>query len=152
MDPLSGVASVFAVASLALQLLQSVETVRTGIRNIKGASKELERLADLLDRLNALLHDVRDALERQTSLRHFPTPSNSLFVCLKSCETNLGLLDALIKKYGRSQIGRAAAITRLRDDIKFSFKTKDVTSFETRIQHDINELQTAFNTNTANIL
>jgi heme exporter protein D len=65
MEALSGAASGIAVVSLAIQLLQSVRTMKTFIRDIEGVSKELEHLADLLDRLGALLDDVRNTMERQ---------------------------------------------------------------------------------------
>jgi predicted small secreted protein len=73
MDPLSGAASVIAVASLALQLLQSVNTVKAFVHDIQSASKDLERLADSLGRLGALFQDVRDVMEKQTSLPDFPS-------------------------------------------------------------------------------
>lgn len=60
MEPLSGVASGMAVVSLSLQLIQSVDKIRTFIGNVKGAAKELERLAGLLCRLAAILEDTRN--------------------------------------------------------------------------------------------
>jgi hypothetical protein len=53
-----------AVASLSIQLVQSIGAIKTFIRNVKGAPEELERLVDLLERLAALLEDVRDVMER----------------------------------------------------------------------------------------
>jgi len=134
MDPLSGVASVFAVASLALQLIQTVDTVKTFVKDVKGASKELERLAELLDRLGALLQDVRELMERQTSLEHFPVPSNTIFACLKSCETSLGLLEDVVKKYGKVRGSNPSAVKRWKDDLKLAFEAKDIATFELRIQ------------------
>jgi hypothetical protein len=61
---MDGAASIIAVVSLAIQLIQSVDTVRTFVRDVKGASKELERLVELLDRLSALLQDVRHVIEQ----------------------------------------------------------------------------------------
>jgi len=91
MEALSGVASGMAVASLSIQLVQSIGTIKAFIRDVRGAPKELERLAELLDRLNALLEDTRNVMEWQTSLQgqHFPAPSMTIFNCLKSCETSL---------------------------------------------------------------
>lgn len=60
MEALSGAASGMAVISLSIQLIQSVDKIRTFIRNVKGASAELERLAELLARLAAVLDDVRN--------------------------------------------------------------------------------------------
>jgi hypothetical protein len=62
MEALSGVASGMAVASLSIQLVQLIGTIKAFIRDVRGAPEELERLAELLDRLNALLEDTRDAM------------------------------------------------------------------------------------------
>jgi hypothetical protein len=74
--------------SLSIQLVQSIGIIKTFIRNVKDAPKELERLVDLLERLEALLSDVRDVMERQSSLQglHLPAPSMTIFKCLKGCE------------------------------------------------------------------
>lgn len=150
---MEAVASGMAVASLSIQLIQSVRTIKAFIRDVKGASKELERLAELLDRLNALLEDVRAMMERQIALQghHFPTPSMTISSCLKSSETSLQLLQEVVEKYKKSS-GSGTAMSKLRDDIKFGFKTKDIASFETRIQRDIDYLHAALGLNSTNIL
>jgi hypothetical protein len=154
MEVLSGVASGMAVVSLSVQLLQSVGTIKSFIRGVKGASKELERLMALLDRLNALLEDVRDVMERQTSLQgqHFPAPSQMIFDALKSCEESLKSLQSLIEKCNRTLNGNASPVMKLKDNIKFSFKTKDIAEFEIRIQREIDYLQTALGLNSTKIL
>jgi hypothetical protein len=154
MEALSGVASGMAVASLAIQLVQSVRTVKTFIRDVKGASKELERLVELLDRLGALLDDVRNLMERQISLQgqHFPAPSMTIFNCLKSCEASLESLHSIIEKYMKSQSGNVSAMSKLKDDIKFGFKKKDIVDFEVRIQREIEYLQASLNLNSTDIL
>jgi hypothetical protein len=151
MEVLSGVASGMAVVSLTVQLLQSTNTIKTFLRDVRGASKELERLSELLDCLSALLADVHDVMERQTSLQHCPLPPQTIFDCLRSCESSLGLLEDIAKKYGRKQGGNASTMRKLRHDIKFSFKTQDISGIEARIQRDINSLNTALGTNATNI-
>jgi hypothetical protein len=150
MDPLSGAASVIAVASLALQLLQSVDTVKAFVRDIQSVSKELARLAELLTRLAALLQDVRDVMERQTSLHYFPQPSNTIFACLKSCEESLGLLKDVVKRYDKGQ-SKTSAFRKFQDDFKLVFKMKDIAIFETRIQREIDGLHAALGMNTTSI-
>jgi hypothetical protein len=154
MEVLSGVASSIAVASLAIQLLQSVGTIKSFIHEVKGASKELERLAALLDQLNALLADVRDVMERQTSLQgqHFPAPSQMIFDALKSCEGSLGSLQIVIQKYKKTRHSNASTVLKLKDDIKFSFKAKDIAGFETQIQREIDTLHAALGLNSTRIL
>lgn len=133
MDGLSGVASGMAVVSLSLQLIQSIGTIKNFVRDVKGASKELQRLIELLDRLNALLQDVRDIMERQTSLQgqQFPAPSMTIFSCLKSCEASIQPLYDLIEKYSKVPDG-SSRLLRVKEDIKFGFKTKDIAGIEER--------------------
>jgi hypothetical protein len=154
MEALSAVASGMAVASLSIQLLQSVGTIKSFIRDVKGASKELERLETLLDRLNALLEDVHDVMERQTSLQgqHFPAPSQMIFDALKSCEGSLEALQSVIVKYKRTSNGNTSTVKKLKDDIKFSFKAKEIAEFEVRMQHEIDHLHAALGLNSTKIL
>jgi hypothetical protein len=147
---MDGVASGFAVVSLAIQLIQSINTVKTFIRDVKGAPKELARLLELLNRLSALLDDVRGVMERQTSLRQCPLPPQTIFDCLKSCEASLKLLEDIIETYKGRQ-GSASGFARLKDDIKFGFKSKDISDFEARIQGDINYLTAALSPNNTNL-
>jgi hypothetical protein len=149
---MDGAASIIAVISLTLQLVQTVDTIQTFARDVKGASKELERLIELLERLSALLQDVRDVMERQTSLRDFPLPSNTIFACLKSCEKSLGLLEDEVTKHEKAQGSSPSAMKRWKDDVKLAFRAKDIVAFEARIQRDINDLHTSLGTNTTNIL
>jgi hypothetical protein len=151
MEALSGVASGMAVVSLTVQLLQSANTIKTFVRDVKNASKELERLAELLECLSALLCDVRNIMEQQISLQPCPLPPQTIFNCLKSCESSLGLLQEIAKRYERRQGSQASAMRKLKDDIKFGFKIQDITSFEDRIQRDINNLNTALGTNETSI-
>jgi ABC-type multidrug transport system fused ATPase/permease subunit len=148
---MDGAASIIAFVLLAIQLIQSVDTVRTFVRDVKGASKELERLVELLDRLSALLQDVRHVIEQQTSLPQLPLPPNGIFVCLRSCETSLGILNDFVKKHQKNAT-RASAVTRLKDDIKLGRKAKEINTFEIRIQRDIDNLHASLGTNTTSIL
>src|SRR5690349_2456667 len=135
MEALSGVASGMAVASLSLQLLESVGKVMRFIRDVKGASRELERLADLLDRLHALLEDVHDVMERQTSgqAQQLPAPSMTIFRCLESCKESIQALFDIVEKYTKGREDASSALVRLKEDLKFGLKTKDIGDFEMRI-------------------
>jgi hypothetical protein len=151
MEGLAGAASGIAVASLAIQLLQSISTVGTFIRNVKGASKELERLAEMLGRLGALLSDLHDTMQRQTLLQPCPLPSRTIYGCLKSCEASLRLLEDLIDVHNGRQCADASTLIRLKDNIKLGFKSKDITGLEARIQRDITNLNAALGTNAINV-
>lgn len=151
MEVLSGAASGMAVASLALQLLQSIDTIRTFITHVKGASRELERLVELLTNLSALLDHVRTLTEKQTSLQHCPLPCQPIFDYLKTCESSLASLEQVIVKYEKRLTTTASGVSRLRHDMRFALKAKDIASFEDRIQRDIANLNTAIGVNGANL-
>ncbi|KAJ4366262.1 hypothetical protein N0V83_007898 [Neocucurbitaria cava] len=80
MEVLAGVASGISVVSLSIQLIDSVNEIRKLIRNVKGASVELARLAELLTRLAAMLEDVRNlsalrilGMRQRKSIRYMST-------------------------------------------------------------------------------
>jgi hypothetical protein len=155
MEPLSGVASGMAVVSLSLQLIQSVFIINTFIRAVKGASKELERLVESLDRLRALLEDICQLMElqtsRSTSSPGIPMPSMTIFNCLKSCEHQLLPLQSIVDKYGNVQSRDRSKGGKLWDSVTMGFKTKDIQGFEAHIQQEMANLTTALIMNSTSI-
>jgi hypothetical protein len=153
-EALSGVASGVAVASLSIQLIQSVGTIKTFVRNVKDATKELERLSELLGRLGALLEELRDVMERQSSLErhHFLAPSMTIFMGLQSCEKTLQPLSDIVEKLSPSTLRFDPAVTSLKSGFKASFKAKDIAEFEMRMERDITNLHATLGTNTTAIL
>jgi hypothetical protein len=149
MDGLSGVASGMAVISLSLQLIQSIDMIRTKIRLVKGASAEVERLARILGSLGALLDDVHQIMEYQSSsgVETIPVPSMTIFDCLKGCEGQIEPLIQMIKEYSRQETGLGTKCARLRRDDKIGFKAKDVAGIEDRIQQEIDRLNMALTIN-----
>jgi hypothetical protein len=111
-------------------------------------------LVDLLERLEALLSDVRDVMERQSSLQglHFPAPSMTIFKYLKGCEVTLQPLSNTIKKLESSTSRVSPAVASLKSGIRSGLKAKEIAGFETRIEREINYLQAALGTNTTAIL
>lgn len=155
MEALSGAASGIAVVSLALQLVQSIVAIRAFIKDVKDAPKELERLVDKLEQLEALLDEARKILEQRSSLQGlpFPAPSLVIFNCLKGCEKSLQPLVDIVTKFttpSSSHIGSTAA--KLKREIKLGIKVKEIATFETRIQQDIDLLSTTLVMNTNTIL
>jgi hypothetical protein len=153
MEPLSGVASGMAVISLSLQLIQSVSTIHAFVRTVKGAPTELSRLIESLERLRALLQDVSQLIELQTSRsgEHIPSPSMTMFNCLKSCEKHLQPLQSIVQKYASPQIQDKSNSRRLWNSIMLGFKTSDIITFEARIQQEMANLTTALMLNSTRI-
>ncbi|CAN9176259.1 unnamed protein product [Alternaria alternata] len=154
MEALSGAASGIAVVSLTIQLIQSVALIREFIKDVKGASKELHRLVGKLELLNALLENVQNVLEQQSSLSgmHFPAPSVAIFKCLQGCEDSIQPLVDIVKKLSLPQSQSSSSTARLKSEIKLGLKTKEITTLETRIQHDIDLLDTSLSVNQNSIM
>jgi hypothetical protein len=154
MEALSGAASGIAVVSLTIQLIQSVALVREFIKDVKGASKELHRLVGKLELLNALLEDAQKVLEQQSSLQemHFPAPSMAIFKCLQDCEKSIQPLVDIVKKLTLPHSQSTSSTATLKSEIKLGLKTKEITIFEIRIQHDIDLLTNSLSINQSGIL
>jgi hypothetical protein len=114
----------------------------------------LDHLVDLLERLEALLKNVRDVMERQSSLQemHFPAPSMTVFKCLQSCGETLKPLPEIAKRSQSSQQPDRPAVARLVGAVKLGFKAKNIADFEMRIDRDINYLHATLGTNINAIL
>lgn len=154
MEVLSGVASGMAVASLSIQLVDSIIKIRDFILDVKGASKELIRLANLLDQLKSLLEDVSNLMERQASLQQqcMPAPPATIVAALGCCQASIEALSDIVEKYRRSQQSSSSSIAKLKDELRFGLKTKDVVALEERIQRDYQCLFMALQLNDTNIL
>lgn len=153
MEPLSGAASGMAVVSLALQLIQSVSSINAFIQAVKGAPTEITRLTSSLDRLHALLQDVCQLMELQTSRsgEHIPRPSMTIFSCLTSCQQHLLPLQDIVKSNEESQGQNHSKSLRLWSSIKLGFKTSDIMAFEARIHQEMVNLTTALMLNSTSI-
>lgn len=149
MDGLSAVGSGIAVISLSIQLVQSIDTIRTAIRRAKSASAEIERLARQLEVLKALLEDVRQMIEYQSScgIDAMPMPSATIFDCLKGCERGIEPIVKLLSAYGQRAASSDSKTARLRRDMRLGLKTTDIAGFEDRIQQEVTRLNMALTIN-----
>jgi hypothetical protein len=149
MDGLSGVASGIAVISLSLQLVQSIDQIKTKIRHVRGAPAEVGRLTRVLDLLRALLDDVRQMMEYQTSRvgDAIPMPSMTIFDCLKGCEEQIEPLVQIVRDYEQRETDSASKLAKLRRNVKVGFRASDITGFEDRIQREVNRLNMALTLN-----
>ena len=148
MEALSGAASAMAVVSLSIQLIETVVTVKAFIRNVKDSRTELERLVDLLERLEGLVEDIHDLLKRQSSNgQYLPMPSMTIFRNLQSCEKTLGPLNELVEKFGTPTSLASTGVARLKSGLRIAFKTKEIADLEVRIEREINFLNTSLGVN-----
>jgi hypothetical protein len=150
MEPLSGVASGMAVVSLSLQLVQSIDAINAFVRRVKDSPKEHVRLTELLTRLRALLEDVRQLLEQQALLKGICyIPTASIFACLQSCEKGIEPLAKVVKGYQTASSTGSSRLDKLKGNVKLGFKDRDITNFESRINHEINTLTAALSVSNA---
>jgi hypothetical protein len=147
-------ASAVGIVSLSLQLIETIKKINKFIRDVKDAPKELLRLEDLLERLGALIQDIRAVMEKQESLpgQHVLAPSTSVFHSLKACEKSLEPLIEVVNKCQDSRVHGNSTMARLKSDIRLGLKTKVILEFETRVQHETNYLQIALLTNVTNVV
>jgi hypothetical protein len=61
-------------------------------------------------------------------------------------------LHSIVVEYGKSHAGSVSAVSKLKDDIKFGFQTKDTAGFGVRLQKDIDYLHAALTVNATSIL
>ena len=109
-------------------------------------------MIESLEHLEALLEDVRQLIERQTSLQQASGPvSRSLLICLKSCEKSIDPLRNLIERYHQSQSLDHGFPAKLRRDISIGLKTKDILELERAVDREIDRLSTALIVNGTNI-
>ena len=83
-------------------------------------------------------------------VQDFPAASPTMVACLQSCENTLRKLEEFLREVQKTHDG--STMTQLREGIRIGLKTKDIAALELRIQHEINFLQAALDTNTATIL
>jgi hypothetical protein len=156
MEALAGVASGIAVMSLTIQLVDSIGKIKTFVQSIKDAPKELERLLEKLQLLATLLDEVRKILEGQASIsgqeQLFPTASTVLSQGLQRCEKSIQLLKDMVGRFIMPQSQLSSTVAKLKSEVKLGFKVKEIATFETRIQQDIDCLHMCLTMNSTVIL
>ena len=93
---MDGVSSAFAVVSLAFQLVDTVQRISKFTKDLKDAPVELPQLSETLDRLTAILVEVRSLLEQQASVPCLSEPNGCIFGALKYCKTRPETLEHFV--------------------------------------------------------
>lgn len=142
---MEGVASGIAMASLSIQLIESAGKIKTFIRNIRNVSRELTRLVDLLGRLESSLAAPRELMEQQASLQNqqFPEPPVKIRRCIQRCEATIEPLLEIVEKAETSTSRKSSLEMKLKNNIKFAAKAKDIAEFENKIEREMNHLHNA---------
>lgn len=152
MDVISGVASVFAVVSLAIQLAQSTQDVSRFLRSITDAPKEVDRLISLLEQLQLILDGVQALNTKQMEQDGVPDLRlSAIFTALQKCRNNLEPLESLLKK-AKDRLKNSSKLARTWASFKFTLKKKDVEDFQNRLQQAMLMIQTALTINVTQML
>jgi hypothetical protein len=81
MDPLSGVSSVFAVVSLALQLVATAKETKSLIRRVQDAPQEFQRLQGQIEQVSSIAEGIRAVLTYQARAHGDDYPITLYAVC-----------------------------------------------------------------------
>lgn len=108
MDPLSGVASIFAIISLAWQLGQSALNIKRFLDTLHDAPAEIIRLRVVILQLHSIAEGTKAVLERQLK-PHCPNNHicNSIYDALKTCQDKLDLIEKVLPIAGKVNNGHS---------------------------------------------
>jgi hypothetical protein len=111
MDPLSAVASIFAVLSLTLQVCESVTRLKRFLSNISNASSIVVRLRDRLILLANLSTHVRSILERRVQAPFADTQAHAcVYSALYACQRSLDLVESELLKCNKFNDAKAPVL------------------------------------------
>jgi len=138
MDGLSGVASIFAVISLALQLAGTAQDIKNFILSIQDAPKELDRLANQLDQFSKIASSIKMVLERQQELGHDVNSQiwQNIFSALQLCNQEMLKMGELVEKAGKLENGQTK-LSRTWNSIRLAFKKEYIEKLEAKLAQSI---------------
>ncbi|KAI0966510.1 ankyrin [Xylaria arbuscula] len=140
MDPLSGVASAFAVISLALQLAQSALSIKRFLDTIQNVPTEIIRLKSLFHQLYLVIQTITSLLQLQQGLQSRDAHvSSTIYDSLKTCQEKVDLIRNIF------QIGQQAKkeenlISRNWAQFKLACNKKKIVEFERHLEQSISLL------------
>lgn len=144
MDALSGVASIFSLISLAVQLAGTVQDVKNLISSIQDAPKELDRLTNQLNQLDTIAHSIKLLLERQQKLGHGVDSEirQTIFKALQTCNQKMSKIEDIVKRTGKLENGQNK-LSRKWNSIRLALHKEDIEEFEVALDRAISVLNLA---------
>ena len=94
---MDGVASAFAVVSLAIQLVETGEKISKFLTSVQDAPNEVVKMGQTLDQLNSTLKQVSSLLEQQYLTLRLPGSPIHIMNALQNCEKKIRTLDGVIQ-------------------------------------------------------
>ena len=148
MDPLSGVSSVFAVVSLALQLVATAKETTSLIRRVQNAPQEFQRLQDQIEQVSSIAEGIRAVLTYQARTHgdDYPVTSSSVVRSLQQCERILKSLQHVVDK-SKFTNKRSKIWIRQWTSLRLASKNDHILDIERRMGQAISLLNVALTTN-----
>ena len=143
---MDGVASAFAVVSLAVQLVDTVQEIRDFLRSVQNAPNELIKLVETLEQLHSTLSQVKHLLEQQYSILRLPGSPVFMESALQNCNRKISTLEKAINK-AKVSIARQSLVKRTWATMKLVSKKEDIQQMQSQLLHAETGLQTAMLSN-----
>ena len=143
---MDGVASAFAVVSLAVQLVETGEKISKFLSNVKDAPNEVIKLYQTLDQLNSTLKQVSYLLEQQYIVLRLPGSPVFITNALGTCEKRINLLEDVIRKV-QKRMDHQSRVQRSWATMRFVSKKEDILEMQSHLRDAEIGLQTAMLSN-----
>ncbi|RYP73012.1 hypothetical protein DL771_003880 [Monosporascus sp. 5C6A] len=132
MEPISGVASVIAIFSLAIQLGDCVIRAKGFLKAVSGSSAEFSRLKRLLDHSHVIADNVRGVLERGKQAHSGEQQvSACVYASLETCLSIASRIEGILTKAMKTH-GGTSALPRVRAQIRLACKRGEIEHLESQ--------------------
>lgn len=143
---MDGVASAFAVVSLAIQLVETVQEMRDFLRSVQNAPNELIKLVETLEQLHGTLTQVKYLLEQQYSMLRLPGSPVFMENALQNCNKKISTLEKIVNE-AKVSFARQSRVKRTWAAMKLVYKKEDIQKMQTQLLYVETGLQTAMLSN-----
>ena len=143
---MDGVASAFAVVSLAIQLVETGEKISKFLTSVQDAPNEVVKMGQTLDQLNSTLKQVSSLLEQQYLTLRLPGSSIHIMNALQNCEKRIRTLDGVIQ-IAKTNMDHRNRLYRSWTAMKLVLKKEEIREMQTQLRDAEAGLQTAMLSN-----
>lgn len=143
---MDGVASAFAVISLAVQLVDTVQEIRDFLRSVQNAPNELIKLVETLEQLHGTLNQVKHLLKQQYSILRLPGSPVFMENALQNCSRKISTLEKVVNE-AKNTLARQSRVKRTLAVMKLVSKKEDLQKMQSQLLHAEMRLQTAMLSN-----
>ena len=139
---MDGVASAFAVVSLAVQLVDTVQEIRDFLRSVQNAPNELIKLVETLEQLHGTLNQVKHLLEQQYSILRLPGSPVFMESALQNCNRKISTLEKAVNE-AKVSLARQSRMMRTWTAMKLVSKKEEIREMQSQLLQAETGLQTA---------